>query len=155
MPGDAVIRDYRAGDEVRVQEIVGASLASYGLTFEPGGTDRDLFAIPETYFAHGGIFRVLEHDGKVVGSYGLHNEGGRVTELRKMYLDAAVRGRGFGRMMLEDALATARRLGFRAIVLESHSRLVEAAKLYRKYGFVDDPRPRAVARCDYALRLEL
>jgi putative acetyltransferase len=154
MPGETVIRDYRAGDEVRVREIVDASLASYGLKFEPDGTDRDLFTIPETY-ANGGIFRVLDHAGKVMGSYGLHNEGDHVTELRKMYLDAAMRGRGYGRMMLEDALATAWRLGFRTIVLESHSRLVEAAKLYRKYGFVDDPRPRAVARCDYALRLEL
>ena len=149
------IREYRAGDEARIWEILGSALAIYGLVAQPDSTDQDLLNIPVNYLASGGSFRVLELDEGLIGTYGLHNEGNGVAELRKMYLDPAYKGRGLGKLLLEDALATARGLGFRTIILESNSNLVEAAALYRKFGFVDMLREHMASRCDYALQLDL
>jgi GNAT superfamily N-acetyltransferase len=149
------IRDYRAGDDARIWEILKAALAVYGLVSQPESTDRDLLDIHGSYFSSGGTFRVLEIDERLVGTYGLHDEGHGVAELRKMYLDPVYKGRGLGKMLLEDVLITARQRGFRTIILESNSNLVEAAALYRRYGFVDMDRKHMASRCDYALRLDL
>jgi GNAT superfamily N-acetyltransferase len=154
-PMMATIRDYRAGDDARIWEILKAALAVYGLVSQPESTDQDLLNILGSYFSSGGIFRVLEIDDRLVGTYGLHNEGDGVAELRKMYLDPVYKGRGLGNMLLEDVLITARQLRFRAVNLESNSNLVEAAALYRKFGFVDMDREHMASRCDYALRLDL
>ena len=153
--GTAKLRDYRAGDDARIWEILKAALAVYSLVPQPDSTDQDLLNIPGSYVAAGGTFRVLEIQGRPAGTYGLHNEGAGIAELRKMYLDPVYKGRGLGKMLLEDALAMARQLGFRTIILESNSNLVEAAALYRKFGFVDMHRKHMASRCDYALRLDL
>jgi putative acetyltransferase len=149
------IRDYQAEDDARIWEILKTALAVYGLISQPESTDHDLLNIRESYFSSGGTFRVLEVDDRLVGTYGLHNEGDGIAELRKMYLDPVYKGRGLGKMLLEDVLLTARQLGFRTIILESNSNLAEAAMLYRKFGFVDMEREHMASRCDYALRLDL
>ncbi len=87
--------------------------------------------------------------------YGLRNEGDAVTELRKMYLDPSQKGKGYGKLMLEDALDVARSLGFHRVTLETNEVLIEAIGLYRSYGFVETSREKFSDRCDYAMVLEL
>lgn len=131
-------------------------LGEYGLKPDPDGTDADLNDIERSYVARGGTFCVLEEeDGLLVGAYGLYPVEGRTCELRKMYLGRTHRGRGLGRLLLEDALACARELGFATVTLETASVLKEAITLYRRYGFVPCPSDHLAARCDQAYTLEL
>ncbi len=131
-------------------------LDEYGLKPDPDGTDADLDDIERSYFARGGTFCVLaEEDGSLVGAYGLYPVEGRTCELRKMYLCRPHRGRGLGKRLLEDALASARELGFTTVTLETASVLKEAIALYKRYGFVPSPSDHLAARCDQAYILEL
>jgi len=139
-----------------VRTLVFTVLGEYGLKPDPDGTDADLGDIEQSYFASGGTFRVLEEDdGSIVGAYGLYPVEGRTCELRKMYLRRTHRGRGLGRLLLEDALACARELGFATVTLETASVLKEAIALYKRYGFVPCPSDHLAARCDQAYTLEL
>jgi len=72
-----------------------------------------------------------------------------------MYLHKAYRGRGLGRLLMEDALSQARQLGFTKIVLETASVLKEAVALYKSYGFVEYVPDHLSTRCDQAYTLEL
>jgi putative acetyltransferase len=56
-----------------------------------------------------------------------------------MRTDAALRGQGVGRVMLEHILAQAQALGYRRISLETGSQpfFEPACRLYLRYGFVD------------------
>ena len=131
-------------------------LGEYGLQPDPASTDADLDDIEGSYFARGGTFSVLEdEDGSVVGACGLCPVQGRTCELRKMYLRRTHRGRGLGKLLLEDALASARELGFTCVTLETASVLKEAIALYKRYGFVPCPSDHLAARCDQAYILEL
>jgi putative acetyltransferase len=76
-------------------------------------------------------------------------------ELRKMYLQRDYRGRGYGKQLLEHALAQAQELGFRQITLETASVLKEAIRLYERYGFVPYTPAHLSPRCDQAYVLEL
>ena len=102
-------------------------------------------------------FQVLEDEasGAVIGCVGLLDAGDGVCTLRKMYLAAAHRRRGYGKMMLDRALAEARMRSFRRCNLETASALVGAKALYASYGFRPFCDPHLPERCDEAYFLEL
>jgi putative acetyltransferase len=87
-----------------------------------------------------------------VGLYPLR-EG--VVELRKMYLQPECRGKGAGRRLLDHALASAKELGFRRVELETNSSLVEAVRMYERYGFRPVESCHLAARCDATYALDL
>jgi len=150
-----VIRDFRPGDGADVFGLVERVLAGYGLSMDPDSTDRDLDDIQSEYVDSGGAFRIVEVDGRLVGSYGLCPVSESVCELRKMYLAPAFQGRGLGRRMMDDVLAWVRESAFTQIVLETNSVLQRARKLYAGYGFEPYQPEHLSDRCDMAMRLRL
>jgi len=150
------LRDATNADCEAVRMLVFAVLTEYGLKSDPGCTDADLGDIEQSYFARGGTFQVLEdRDGAIVGACGLYPMAEQTCELRKMYLRRECRGKGFGKRLLDDALAQARRLGFTRVVLETASVLKEAVALYESYGFTPYHPDHLSSRCDQAYLLEL
>lgn len=149
------LRDYIAGDETAVLQLVKEALAQYGLTVDPEKTDADLSDIQAAYLSGGGAFRILECDGEVAGSYGLCPITRHTCELRKMYLRPSLKGCGMGTRLLEDALRLAKELGFSEITLETNTRLKEALGLYRKHGFETFTPDHLSCRCDLAMRRSL
>lgn len=149
------LHDYSPDDADQLLPLLERGLAAYQLAPDISTTDRDLLDVAGSYLAGGGAFRVLRHQGRVIGMFGLHNEGGGVVELRKMYLDPSFKGQGLGRLLMQDALRLARAAGHRKMVLETNSRLLEAIQMYRKFGFRDVPRQHCAARCDMAMAMDL
>jgi ribosomal protein S18 acetylase RimI-like enzyme len=78
---------------------------------------------------------VAEGDGHVVGAVGLTGISPQVGQLRWFLVDAAWRGHGLGRRLLDTALAFARESGYERVVLETFAELRGAAHLYRAAGF--------------------
>lgn len=157
MKGENVTR--RAGtvdDGPALQALVFDCLREYGLSPDPDDTDADLLDVHRHYRNRGGRFDVLvrERDGAIVGSVGLVPVAEGVCELRKMYFDPSIRGRGYGKRLLRECIDWCRRRGFDALTLETASPLREAMALYEKFGF----RPAGcvgVPRCDRRYRLDL
>lgn len=149
------LRNYSPGDEEDVFRIVMEVLAGYGLSTNPKETDADLQDIQVSYLSSGGAFRILELDGRIVGSYGLYPATNRSCELRKMYLQPELKGRGLGKKMMADAFAVAKDLGFVEMTLETNSCLKEALGLYRKYGFTEFTPGHLSDRCDLAMKRTL
>jgi len=139
-----------------IANLVFGVLGEYGLKPDPASTDADIKDIEFSYFGRGGTFLVLEvEDGSIVGAYGLYPLEEYTCELRKMYLHKAYRGKGLGKLLLDDALSKARQLGFKKITLETASVLKEAIALYKGYGFVEYTPNHLSSRCDQAYSLEL
>ncbi|MDT8301685.1 MAG: GNAT family N-acetyltransferase [Sedimentisphaerales bacterium] len=140
----------------KVTELVYGVLKEYGLKPDPGATDIDLKDIEQSYFERGGAFYVLEEeDGSIIGAYGLYLIDEQTCELRKMYLHRSYRGKGLGKLLLEDALTKANQIGFKKMILETASVLIEAISLYRSYGFVEYEPEHLSSRCDQAFMLVL
>jgi len=137
-------------------ELVYAVLQEYQLKPDPESTDADLKDVERSYFERGGAFYVLEEKaGSIIGAYGLYSIDKATCELRKMYVRRSFRGRGLGKLLLDDALAEARRMGFRKMTLETASVLKEAISLYKSYGFAEYEPEHLSSRCDQAFVLEL
>ena len=129
------LRPYKSGDESYVLQLVKDVLEEYGLETNPQTTDKNIQNIGESYSRNGGVFKVLEQDGRIIGSYGLYRVSAFVCELRKMYIHRQFRGKGFGKMMMEDVIYEAKTFGFAEMVLETNSCLKEVLVLYKQYGF--------------------
>ncbi|MBM4029701.1 MAG: GNAT family N-acetyltransferase [Planctomycetes bacterium] len=150
------LRPATNADRQQITTLVYTVLGEYGLTPDPQYTDADLKDIEQSYRQRGGVFYVLEtEDGAIIGSYGLYPMQPGMCELRKMYLRRDYRGRGYGRQMLEEALAQARQLGLGRITLETASVLKEAIRLYESYGFRPYRPDHLSRRCDQAYVLDL
>jgi len=73
--------------------------------------DGELRQLPEIFSeARRNAFWVVESESGIVGSFGIESHGAGDTELRRMYLDKAHRGRGIAQRMLDHAQAEARAL---------------------------------------------
>ena len=142
-------------DGERIRNLVFGVLREYGLEPDPGGTDDDLSDIEKNYIGRGGVFEILEdRQANLLGTVGLYPINSETVELRKMYFEKSLRGKGFGKLTLEKMIEEARRRGFRRIYLETNSVLKEAIHLYEKFGFGPTDEKHA-ARCDQAYILEL
>jgi putative acetyltransferase len=157
VPDGYTLRAATNNDAEAVRSVVFSALREHGLDPSPEDTDADLYDIERNYRASGGLFDVLieNNGGEIVGTVGLHPDGPGTVELRKMYLRPGHRGRGCGRCLLEHALAEARRLGFRRVILESTSKLPKAVALYRRYGFQPYTAKHCAPRCDQTMELHL
>ena len=140
----------------KVASLLYEALKEYNLKPDPVVTDADIKDIEHCYFERGGAFYVLEEvDGSIIGAYGLSPADKATCELRKMYLHGSYRGKGLGKLLLEDALSKARQMGFKKMTLETASVLKEAISLYKSYGFVEYRPEHLSSRCDQAFILEL
>jgi GNAT superfamily N-acetyltransferase len=153
---DIVTRPATNRDRERVVALIFGVLAEYGLPSDLNSKDSDLNDIEGSYMRSGGVFEVLEDsEGNLLGTYGLYPLDEETCELRKMYFVPEIRGRGLGRRVLERAVGHARRLGFKAVELETISVLKEAIRLYTRFGFVPTEAREVSARVDQAYILKL
>ncbi len=142
-------------DSAAVKLVVFSVLAEYGLKPDSASTDKDLDNLEAYYSRSGGYFGVIEAGDRIIATIGLHRENATTCELRKMYCLPGFRGKGLGSLLLEFALAKAKKMGFSRVILETASPLKEAIGLYRKYGFTEFKPEHLSARCDQAYELFL
>jgi putative acetyltransferase len=150
------IRSATNADCERVSELVFRVLGEFGLEADPKTTDADLEDLEVNYLQRGGLFEVIEDEqANLLGSFGLYPLNKTTCELRKMYFIPSARGLGLGRFVLQRAIARARELGFKEIVLETSSKLIAANKLYTQFGFKPMNSDHLAARADQAYKLDL
>jgi ribosomal protein S18 acetylase RimI-like enzyme len=76
---------------------------------------------------------------QVVGCIALRSfatsNGIKTSELKRLYLTPESRGLGVAKLLMDVALAQARQLGYKEMLLDTLSSMKPARKLYEKYGF--------------------
>jgi len=79
---------------------------------------------------------VAEREGEIVGSVGMTDQGDGIARLRWFIVAPQARRSGVGGRLLEHALGWARDEGLDTVVLYTIGTLVDAARLYRRAGFL-------------------
>jgi len=138
--GDAVIRPARTEADYREARGLFEEYArhlGFDLCFQ--GFTAELESLPTVYGPPRGCLLLLEVTGKTLGCIGVRMLEPAVGELKRMYLRPAVRGRGLGHRLGEEALRAAKALGYRKIRLDTLARMAPAVGLYRAMGFREIP----------------
>ena len=150
-----MIRPATNSDIPKVTKLIYSVLEEYGLQPYPEHTDADLWDLEGNYLKNkGSFYLLLDYHGEIVGSVGILRLNDTECELRKMYLKASKRGRGYGKLLLELGLQRARELGYRRVILETATVLKEAITLYRQYGFERFEAENPSRRCDQMYKLD-
>jgi len=126
-------------DVAGVIALIGRVYAEYRFVWNPVVEVPDLFDFGAHYEAPAGAFFVVRDGGVVVGSVGVARVDASTVEIHRLYLDAALRGRGIGRALMQAAIQWGRQHGFVRVTLWSDTRFDAAHRLYTAMGFLRGP----------------
>jgi len=79
------------------------------------------------------------HEGKPVASGAFRPMDERKVEVKRMFVDPDLRGKGFAKAILKELETWAREEGYKQAVLETSKRLVPAVTLYQSQGYQQTP----------------
>ncbi len=135
----ATIRPIAPEDDQAVARVIRAVMPEFGAEGDGFAiTDPEVDSMSAAYNSPRSAYFVIEERGRVLGGGGIAPlEGGDddTCELRKMYFQPELRGRGLGRALLERCLEQARAHGFRRCYIETLTGMDAAMSLYESTGF--------------------
>jgi putative acetyltransferase len=139
-----VVREVRAAEEVaEVRRLVLAHAEARATTPGVDYMRADALGMPGPYVPpRGGLWLATSGDASV-GCVALRPLNDETAEVKRMFVDAAWRGRGVGRALLEALIAGARARGYRSLRLGTLRDMTAAQALYHSLGFrpIDRYRP--------------
>ena len=103
----------------------------------------------------GGCILMASYDKMIVGTVALKHVEGKSFELTKMAVHDDFQGKKIGRMLAEAAVARARQMGARKVILYSSTKLRPALALYDSLGFRPVPVDGPYIRSDIKMELAL
>jgi GNAT superfamily N-acetyltransferase len=121
--------DASALDEVRVLLREYEASLPFPLDFQ--GFDAELAELPGSYREPGGALLLAPGCGCVA----IRRVEDGACELKRLYVRPTERGTGLGRTLVEAAIARARELGYRRVLLDTTPGMEAAHELYRRLGF--------------------
>jgi putative acetyltransferase len=129
-----MVVSYREEFKATFEQLNRDWIETYFVLEEP---DREVFSDPRAkILASGGeIFFVVDGD-QVQGTCAVIRHNADDCEIAKMAVAPGARGRGFGDLLMERAIAYATDIGARRVIIVSNTVLEPAIRLYRKHGFV-------------------
>lgn len=133
------IRKIEQKDNADVAQIIRSCFYDFnactqGTVFEDPTTD-DLFSLFKTEKS---VLWIVEENGKPVGCCGIFPTEGLpqdCAELVKFYIGKEARGKGLGKILMQQSIASAKELGYKQIYLESIPAFSKAVSIYEKQGF--------------------
>lgn len=101
--------------------------------------DAELAGLPGAYVPPGGALLVARAETALVGCVGVRALDDRTCEMKRLYVRSSQRGTGLGRRLAEASIAEGRRLGYRAMRLDTLPEMGAAQSLYDTLGFREIP----------------
>ena len=149
MTAGFAIRRALPEDHAAVARELADYLSYIGDALDAEGLDHDIAHWQEEYDGRTGVLLVVaDAAGEVVGTAAVRLLEPGVGEIKRMWLRPAWQGRGLGRRLMDACLDEARRLGSRALRLDTQAKLEAAVGLYRAYGFSEVARYNDNHRAD-------
>ncbi|MDR6868658.1 GNAT superfamily N-acetyltransferase [Microbacterium resistens] len=105
----------------------------------PGGTYSPVFPGANAFAPPDGVLLLVRDGERIVGCGGIRRLPGDAVrfEVKHVFLRAETRGRGWGRLLLDELESRAREWGAQDLVLDTHHTLEAAGHLYRRSGYVE------------------
>lgn len=127
------IRQYAASDQKDAQSVVLRGFKDFGFKYTPQ-YDFDLNDPKKHYIKSGGMFYVLEIDGKIVGTIAVIKKE-NTAELKRWYVDKNFQGKGYGSKLLDKVILFCKENGINKIEFETNKKFTKAHVLYKRRGF--------------------
>lgn len=97
--------------------------------------DREIATLPGDYDP----ILIASWNDDIAGCVALHRIEGTISEMKRLYVRPAFRGKEIGRQLALRIIAEARQRGYRSMRLDTLPFMRAAIPLYESLGFVDVP----------------
>ena len=113
---------------------------SLPIDLAPQGFSQELDSLPGVYAPPGGELLLAKRGDHVLGCIALKPlEPPAIAEIKRLFVRPQARGHGVGKALVEAIIATAGRLGYGEIKLDTLPEMEGAVALYKASGFVPIP----------------
>ncbi len=128
------IRPTVSSDVESILKLIAEIYAEYGCILDAENEDIHLLNPGDYFRANGGEFWVIEDGTNILGTVAvlLHADN---AELKSLYVHYSLRRQGWGRRLVEKAIAHSRAAGKPRLILWSDTRFTAAHQLYHYLGF--------------------
>ncbi len=116
-----------------VRELFREYAVALGVDLSFQNFDEELAMLPGDYDP----ILVARWNNELAGGVALHDLGGGVCEMKRLYVRPAFRAHGAGRALALRIIEEARKRGFRAMRLDTLPTMRDAMRLYESLGFAD------------------
>jgi putative acetyltransferase len=96
---------------------------------------EELASLPGKYVPPYGCLLLAKAHERNIGCIALRPLEPGIAELKRLFVQPSFRGLGLGKTLVEHALAEARRMGYRAVRLDTLREMDAAIALYTAFGF--------------------
>jgi putative acetyltransferase len=118
-----------------IRELFDEYALSIGIDLTFQNFEQELIHIADIYTPPEGALLLAKHDGISAGCVGLRKFDDRRCEMKRLYVQPKFRGKGIGKALCSRIILKGRQLGYREMLLDTLSTMVDAQALYRAHGF--------------------
>jgi len=130
------IKTFTTDMQQSVEEFFTKCFKAVGIPYSPMDRHADIAAV-EQYYMQNGCFWCLFDNEILIGTVAIRtiDIDNKVIELKRMFVMPDHQGKGYGRLLLEHAIAYAREQKYNKICLDTRRQFSAAQHLYRSCGF--------------------
>lgn len=127
---------FRQDMQQTVEDFFEKCFSAVGIPYSPRDRHADIADV-ERYYMQNGCFWCLFDNEVLVGTVAVRliDINNKVIELKRMFVLPEYQGKGYGRLLLEHAIAYAREQQYHKVCLDTRKQFSAAQHLYRSSGF--------------------
>ena len=111
-----------------------ANTLEFDLCFQNFDTEMKKISVQYNY-PEGGIL-LVKTNNNYAGCVGVRKFKGTIAELKRMYIQPEFRGKGYGKILLNEAIRLSANLGYDHLRLDTIKTMKAAIRLYEETGFI-------------------
>jgi len=97
--------------------------------------EEELASLPGKYSPPKGSLLLAVENEKFIGCVALRKLEDNICEMKRLYVKPEYRGKGFGKVLAEEIIEEAKKIGYSFMRLDTLTKLNKAMNLYRTLGF--------------------